>query len=211
MFGGENGGLFRIPAVGGAVAHATALDAAQSEVRHGFPWFLPDGRHFLYTAISVDPSKSGIYVGDLDSSVRRRVFSIVSNVAYARPGYLLYAREGVLLAQPFDASAQTLTGDARPVAENVNFGAGRGQPRYAFSVSESGVLTYLTDSQVAAQLTVYDRSGRVLSTMGDPARIGYGVFSPDGRTVAFDRADPQKPFASDIWLRDLVRGGESRG
>jgi Tol biopolymer transport system component len=57
---------------------------------------------------------------------------------------------------------------------------------------------------------LYDRSGKVLDAIGGSARIGHGVFSPDGQTVAFDRADPQKPFASDIWLRDMLRGVESR-
>ena len=210
LFGAGDGELFRIPAAGGAVAQVTALQKAQPEIRHGFPWFLPDGRHFLYTIVSSDPSQSGVFVGDLNSNTHRRVVPVISNSAYVSPGFLLYAREGVLWAQPFDASAEAVSGDAKPVAENVDWGAGRGQPRYGFSASENGILAYRADSQVSSQLTLYDRSGKVLGTMGDPARIGYGVFSPDGRTIAFDRGDPQTPFKSDIWLQDLVRGGESR-
>jgi Tol biopolymer transport system component len=116
------------------------------------------------------------------------------------------------MAQPFDEAKQMATGDAVPIAEDIEFGAGRGQPRYVFAVSDSGVLAYRADlsQQNSQQLTVYDRSGKILVTLGVPARIGYGVFSPDDQTVAFDRADPRKPFSSDIWLRDVVRGTEFR-
>jgi eukaryotic-like serine/threonine-protein kinase len=46
VFGTGAGGLFRIPAAGGTITQATVLDRTQSETRHGFPWFLPDGRTF---------------------------------------------------------------------------------------------------------------------------------------------------------------------
>jgi serine/threonine protein kinase len=212
VFGAGDGGLSRIPAAGGAVAQATALDKANSELRHGFPWFLPDGQHFLYTAISSDPAKTAIYIGALDSHARRQVASGPSNSAYVEPDYLLYARDSVLMVQPFDVTKQVTIGDAVPIAQDIDFGAGRGQPRYAFSVSENGVLAYKAglSQQASQQLTVYDRSGNVLATLGVPARIGYGVFSPDDQAVAFDRADPRKPFSSDIWLRDIARGSESR-
>jgi Tol biopolymer transport system component len=211
LFGTGTGGLFRIPAAGGTITQVTRLDRTQSEIRHGFPWFLPDGRHFLYTAISTDPSKTAIYIGELDSNARRRVASAGTNGVYVKPGYLLYVQEGTLLAQPFDAAKQVTTADAVPIAEDIDYSGGGGQPRYAFSASEMGMLAYKSSrSQENWQLTLYDRSGKLLGTIGDPARIQYAVFSPDGRTVAFSREDPRKASSADIWLHDMVRGGERR-
>ena len=43
------GGLSRIPSSGGAPAAATKLDPAH-HTTHRWPWFLPDGKHFLYLA-----------------------------------------------------------------------------------------------------------------------------------------------------------------
>ncbi|HTY57503.1 MAG TPA: protein kinase, partial [Bacteroidota bacterium] len=41
-------GLSRIPAGGGTPSQATKLDASRIEQSHRWPWFLPDGKHFIY-------------------------------------------------------------------------------------------------------------------------------------------------------------------
>jgi hypothetical protein len=47
---------------------------------------------------------TGVYLGSLDSSESTLVLpEIRSRVEYAPPGYLLYVREGNLMAQRFDA------------------------------------------------------------------------------------------------------------
>src|SRR5262249_35232522 len=48
---GTNGPLLRVPASGGTPAPATQLDDAYGETGHRFPQFLPDGRHFVFTAV----------------------------------------------------------------------------------------------------------------------------------------------------------------
>jgi Tol biopolymer transport system component len=47
----RTGGLFRVPAAGGTQTPVTELDQTQGEILHAYPWFLPDGRHFLYTVV----------------------------------------------------------------------------------------------------------------------------------------------------------------
>src|SRR5207245_799940 len=120
-------GLFRVPAAGGVATPITVLDEALTRSTHRYPWFLPDGRHFLYHRRSRDLEKGddGIYVGDIDSrddpKARRKVVTAGTNPAYAPPGYLLFVREGTLMAQPFDATTAQTTGYAAPVAERVDF------------------------------------------------------------------------------------------
>lgn len=117
-------GIYRVPATGGTATPATTLDPASGEVRHRFPWFLPDGRHFLYLAVNSEPSKTAVYVADLDSKARHRVLAADSNTVYTLPGYLLFVREGSLMAQPFDAGKAQTTGDPVPLAEQVNVNSG---------------------------------------------------------------------------------------
>lgn len=88
----------------------TTLDVSKKELSHRWPWFLPDGRHFLYVATS----PTTIYVGTLDSQERRRLLDSESKALYA-DGHLLFTRAGTLLAQPFDAAHLTITGEALPV------------------------------------------------------------------------------------------------
>src|SRR5204862_189016 len=78
--------------------------------------FLPDGRHFLFTARSNLKENTAIYVGSLDSKETTRLVTEQSNAVFAAPGYLLFGREGTLMAQHFDTTAMKLSGEAFPVA-----------------------------------------------------------------------------------------------
>jgi Tol biopolymer transport system component len=208
----SNSPLYRVPAAGGAPTPLTALDQASNEATHRFPWFLPDGRHFLYTAGSFagsDQQNTAVYVGDIDSQTRKRVVHATSNAVYASPGYLLFLREKTLMAQSFDAERAVTQGDAVAVAEEVENAGGvylQGQ----FSASQTGVLVYAPSGGGSeVELTWFDRSGKQLGTVGPPGRLRYPAISPDGRTVAVDSRDPQTGL-DDIWLYDVTRGTASR-
>ena len=210
IFGVNNGGMFRVPASGGNGTPVTTPDRSLGESSHRFPWFLPDGRHFLYTANNREQEKVAIYVGDLDSKHRRLVVAADSNAVYTLPGYLLFVRERTLMAQPFDAGKLQTTRDAVPIAEQVDSSAGAGLgAQNQFSASQNGVLAYTSGVGGGSQLTWLDRSGRVTGTLGAPGLTHWGAIAPDGKIVAADRQDPQtKTF--DVWLYDLVRGTASR-
>jgi hypothetical protein len=62
---------------------------------------------------------NAIYVGSLDSQDRTLLLNANSNAVYVPPGYLLYQREGTLMAQPFDAERIRLTGEPVPTAEGL--------------------------------------------------------------------------------------------
>jgi serine/threonine protein kinase len=211
VFGRISSPLFRVSAAGGSVAPLTALDETRQEIGHFAPWFLPDGRHFLYSALSVDPEKRGLYVADLASKARKQVMTDSTRTIYVAPGYLVFARDKTLMAQPFDAGKCEATGDAMPVAEQVDVNyAGVGVAAGYFSASQNGVLVYTSGRALTdAQLTWFDRAGNKLDTVGAPGEIGPFSLSPDETRVAFMRRDPQVGRV-DLWIRDLARGAESR-
>ena len=201
----RTGALMRVAAAGGATAPATKLDAARGENTHRFPWFLPDGRHFVFSAGSSGSDHMAIRIGSLDSLESKVLLEADSNAIYAQ-GYLLFLRETTLMAQPFDAKRLTLTGEAAPVAEQV--------PRWTtteyglFSASETGLLAYQAGAEFDnLRLTWMDRSGKRLSTAGDPGNLGWMELSPDQKSAAVQVTERNN---TDIWIYDLARGLRTR-
>jgi len=202
-----------VSASGGPASPATTLDTENGETQHWSPFFLPDGRHFLYLAVgskSGGPNEpNGIYVAALDSTERTLLVPGGSNVKYAQ-GYLVFLREQTLMAQPFDVERLELTGDPAPIAEQVATGGLSGRLG-AFTVSEDGVLAYQSGFATdVSQLVWFDRTGKQLSVLGDRAE-DYGdlELSPDGRRAAVSFIDPGVRNR-DIWLFDVTRGIKTR-
>jgi eukaryotic-like serine/threonine-protein kinase len=203
-------GLFRVPAAGGSVTRATALDQSLGEITHRFPWFLSDGRHFLYTGRVSASEKTAVYVGELDSRSRRRVVVVSSNAVYSPPGYLLFLRQQTLMAQPFDGDKAQTTGDPIPIAEQVVSNSAGIVAQGQFSASQNGVLAYISGGVGGdTQLTWFDRSGKIVGAIPTPGFVSWAAISPDGKTVAEDHPDPQTGLY-DIWLHDLARGTITR-
>jgi len=194
------GGLVRVTASGGTISPVTQLDAAHGETNHIWPYFLPDGHHFLYNAGG--RGAEGIYVGSLDSSDRTRLvpFNLsdpgdvgISTLAYAAPGYLLYVRGQTLMAQPIDVGRPRLTGPAVPIAEGLEkIGPGAAP----FSVSNTGVLAYWTGTGTPiSQITWRARDGTVNGHVGVPGSYTDLALAPDERRIAVGRVDPGKQAA----------------
>jgi eukaryotic-like serine/threonine-protein kinase len=200
---GPGTALQKVSASGGAPTAATVNQ--EGEAGHARPFFLPDGRHFLYRAISGDLASRGpVFIGSLDSTERTRLIDVDStNVIYSQQ-HLLFLREATLMAQPFDSDRLASTGEAFPVAEQLQvFGA----PPYGFfSASDSGVLAYQTGTAAGPpQVTWFDRAGQVLATLGKPAAYRDLALAPDGRRAMVSLAGGQG--SSDLWLLDLGRDG----
>jgi Tol biopolymer transport system component len=200
--------LSRVSIAGGPATPATILDAARGETSHVWPQFLPDGRHFLFaTRSSQSEYDRTICVGSLDSAARTTLFKADSHAVYAPPGYLLFVRGNVLVAQPFDDSLLRVTGEAVPIADQIDVGPGA---RAAFSVSSTGstsVLAYRSIGQT--QLTWVDRNGKVAESIGPPGNYANPALSPDGQRAAVSRRDPAIG-APDIWLVEFLAGNLSQ-
>jgi len=199
--------IHRVSAAGGAVSPVTTLDSSRQENGHYWPHFLPDGNHFLYFARSTDPENNAIYAASLNSPEKELLLKTMSNVAYVPPGYLIFNREGTLMAQQFDVGRMGLSGDAVPIAEDVDFNSATG--RTGFSVSGNGVLAYRTGGVQNVQLTWTDRAGRKLGPVGELGGHRQIGLSPDEKRVVVERRDPQTR-GYDLWLLELSRGIFSR-
>jgi serine/threonine protein kinase len=196
------GPLFKVPATGGEAVPVTRLETGQQS--HRFPQFLPDGRHFIYFS-PFGPSQ-GVYAASLDGGPPKRLTDADAPAAISTLGFLIFLRQATLFAQAFDFKRQGLSGDPTSVAEQVAFDPITAAP--GFSVA-SGIVAYRTGSANAAQqLTWFDRSGKVLRTIGSrDATLRDVELSPDGKRIAVTRAVSGN---QDLWLIDDTRGVPTR-
>jgi Tol biopolymer transport system component len=152
---------------------------------------LPDGR-LLMSVQSKDPATTGTYVSTLDRSVRSRVLPFATWTQYVA-GYLLFARDRNLYAQPFEPSTLKLSGTPVVLAESA---------ASVFSASKTGSLAYLpldaSERPNAAELVWMDRRGQILERIDQAAGATVPTLSPDGRRLAIS-------LRSDIWVFDLGR------
>jgi eukaryotic-like serine/threonine-protein kinase len=200
--------MFRVSATGGA---ATPLPEDGLNQERYWPSFLPDGRHYVYFGRS---QKYGVFVGSTDSSGAKLLLSDYFGVAYAAPGYLVGVRlssrgatAGTLFAQPFDPTRLELVGQPMPVAERTQYESGLA--RTAFSVSANGTLVYGTAGESTTRLIWFDRRGNALDTVVGSESYGRPALSPDEKTLAVERVDPNTQD-EDIWLIDTRRNLPTR-
>ena len=199
--------LYRISAAGGSAVAVTKLDESKLQATHRWPWFLPDGRHFLYrsgtTSSTTQKENNGIYLGSLDSNEQKLILAVDTMPAYAS-GYLLFVRDTTLMAQQFDLKTFQLTGDALPVTERVqvDFVLSRG----VFSVSENGVLVSQSGGTVLAdrELLWYERDGKNPKSLGAPALYAQIDISPNEDRLAAGIFD-LTAGSPDVWIYDISR------
>ncbi|HTO87765.1 MAG TPA: protein kinase [Thermoanaerobaculia bacterium] len=191
---------------GGSPRPAVRLDPARQEVGVSYPSFLPDGRHFLYVARSAAEKQAGVRMASLDGGESVPLLSNSSRAEYApgvppgRTGYLLFARDGALFAQPFESRGRP-AGNPVPVGQDiwqhVLIGSG------PFSASSTGVLAARGQSGLS-RLVWYDRAGKEIGSLESPGVFDGVRLSPDDRQVAASRVDPRTGL-DDILVGDLAR------
>jgi Tol biopolymer transport system component len=201
-------GLSQVSASGGSPTILT--ESRELGSSHRLPFFLPDGRHVLFlagTARAVDKDNA-ICVLDLESKKISVLAHENSEGRYAEPGYLLFVREGNVMAQPMDASSLRLSGAAVPVAERVYFNPVRWTGDFSFS--RSGLLLFRSGTATRKyRLTWFDLDGKPLGTVGQPASIRQVRLSPDGsRAMAMILA--ADGATGELWMYDLARGVATR-
>jgi Tol biopolymer transport system component len=204
--GGTSATLFAVAAGGGEARPLTTLDESREEQGQWWPQFLPGGGHFIFAVGSSRDQSDGLHLASLDAPEDRRlVLPGSSRVTYAS-GHLLFVRDGILFAQPFDPQGVEVSGEPAPVAQGVASFPSRTEWGW-FDAAASGVLAYREGGTSAVQLAWVDRKGGRLETLGEPGPYGQIALSPDERRVALEVAGGE---GLDLWVMDVARGVTSR-
>jgi Tol biopolymer transport system component len=176
------------------------------------PWFLPDGRHFVYQDQRQDSRRAEdrsatISLASLDGGDAKKLVDADTNAVYAQ-GYLVFVRAGTLMAQPFDTGGLATAGEAMPIAEGIE-GVLNTRTAGVFSVSETGLLALRAGAVDRAMvLTWFDRGGKRGATVGEAAALGPSFqLSPDQKSLA---ASIQDRGRRQVWIYDVSRGLRTR-
>jgi hypothetical protein len=202
-----NDAIYRVAVTGGEPAPVTHVDNSRGEIRHVMPYFLPDGRRFLFLAIHQRGVDTAIYEGSLDSQRVTRVMANPVGPYFLIGKDLIFARASTLMAQEFDWKAVRLKGTPvsleqrgyAAVPEHVFSGSGSFAPVVGFSAS-ANVLAYFPEGLHPAELVWFDRQGKRISTVGAIAQYTNPALSPDQKLIAVGITDPaQRHVTSGSW------------
>ena len=205
------GPLYKISATGGKPEPVTTIDPARKEAAHRFPTFLPDGRHFVYSSLPGKDGKFEIFAGSVDDASRTDLGALEATPVFAEPGWLMYSRQGVLAALPFDPRTLRVTGDPvmlddepSTVFDPINsFTAA-----HSVSTSATGSIAYYSAPSINTTATWHDVNGGSSSVLKvPPGHYETISISPDGTRAAMSRST--SPSESSLWVVDLLRGGAS--
>ncbi len=203
------GGLYKVSANGGEPALLVPSDSSNADQSLRFPFFLPDGRHFLYSvqnSFSGSSSRDDIKVASMEGDVDVVLFRAASNAEYAN-GRIFYMSQSTLVSRTFDPGNFQVGDDIQIFAANLNYF----DPRIkgAFSLSDMGSLIYQEKDLEKRKLVLLNRDGKTFDNLLDKTVESFARFSPDNSRVTFGTLD-RAGKNSDIWVYDLKRKISSR-
>ena len=202
-------GLMRVVASGGTPEPATSLDASRSENSHRWPFFLPDGQHFLFWARNSRGNQENVICLGTLGSLQAKVLTKSDSPAIYVSGYLLVLRGQTLMALPFNPRRADITGEGLPVADHVAINSNTRLT--VASASENGALIYQPgeDMPPDESLAWFTRDGKLTGTLDQRDGIAGFTLAPDGTRLAASIYNVSTGTA-DIWIFDLQRGTKER-
>ena len=182
--------LLTVPASGGEAKVLYSPDEKMKELSFGDVTFLPGGKTFVFHVFG---DRGGTMLGSLDGRERRFLFEQTDSPSRYAPatsgdgGFLIYIKQGRLLAHAFDPTSGTTNGEPVQIAAGMGSGP-------VYSASRNGVLVLRKDTAGDRQLTWYDRSGKPIGKLGEPGRWSGFRISPDGGRLAVSRREDDRNY-----------------
>jgi Tol biopolymer transport system component len=210
--------IYAVPAAGGTPHEILTPSRSKGEARVLWPWFLPDGRRFLYTVFLTN-GDGELRVGQLARNGEGRstrsgldvsahtVMPVNSNTQWIEPDIVLFVRESVLMAQRVNLETLKTVDAPFQVANRVEYLLTTS--RATFSASYTGAIAYHAGGNLT-QLVWVDQNGHESGTIGSPADYENNTrLSHDGQWLLTERRQPGLG-TYDIWRRDLIRDMEAQ-
>lgn len=180
VFADWSTGLFAVHSSGpGNVRQLRSLDRGAQEISYTWPQFLPDGRHYLYHAVSLDPAATGIYVASIEEERPQLLLSTESPAVFAPPSHLMHVHNGMLIAEEVDLVHRELTGRSILLARDIappSLGDGD-------IVSAAANLVTFREGARQQNLAWFDRNGAQLESLSVPTVLFNPRVSPDGTAL----------------------------
>ena len=140
--GGET--IYSVPAAGGTLRKTLTRNQSNREARVAWPWFLPDGKRFLYTA-RLDDGEGELRLGRLEGGTleggTRAVMRLSSNAQWVDPDIVVFAREGVLMGQRLNKETWRPSGEPFEIAKHVDYSLTTSRAMFSASPTVSVIST----------------------------------------------------------------------
>jgi len=201
------GPLWTVSAGGGEAQPLTALK--ENERSHRYPQILPDGKSVLFTIkpagiLTFDDGQ--IAVADLATGEHQVLAERGTYARYVRTGHLVIAREGALLAAPFDLDELRTRGGAVPVLDNVFSNPITGAALFEFADNGTCVAVRGDYGTGPTTLIAIDRESGKRTPLAVGSQAVAPRLSPDGKRLLLHGA-----AANDqVLMLDLERGTVTR-
>lgn len=199
------GPLQAVPDGGGTPRDLPAARKDAGSYTNRNPFFLPDGKHFLFTARGGKDVVAGVYAGSIDGGEPQQVLATGSNVSYA-DGYLFYLKERTLMAQRFDESSLSLQGSPAPIAANLEY---YGPRDLAFFGVSHNTLVYRSAILQNREFAWLDSNGKELEHWGDAGPLFWTSYSSGSQLAVVNRITAGGTTNS-LWLLDPRRKNMTR-
>ena len=199
----RDGTLWVVSAEGGPPRRLTELDAARHEVVHSRPMVLPGARLVLFASLTSEPGAERIESVPIGGGQRSVVVERATTPVWSPTGHLLFARDGAVLAVPFDPDSATVRGAAVPVMRSGAVEAVQSGD-LGLWVSSTGTLVYLPGGFTDKRLVSVARDGATKALDLPPGSYANPRIAPDGRRLLVESGN------SVIEALDLARGTRSR-
>ena len=159
---------------------------SRGEIGHVRPTSLPDGRHFVYLASRRDELVAKL--ASVDGSTNASLGTVQSQVVTTPSGHVVFVRDGTLLAQRLDVAAGRLTGDATVLAGGLTLPGRSFDGRFS---AAPAMLVYLKANERSdrSELRIFDRTGKTVGSVDEPAAYTTPSLSPDGTRLAVARRE----------------------
>ncbi|MCH7632047.1 MAG: serine/threonine-protein kinase, partial [Planctomycetes bacterium] len=185
-------GLRRVSSDGGEPQTLTSIDIDKGISGHNFPHVIDGTRWVMFTATTDTGQHAALL--SLDDNSWNIIKQRATDARYVGGGHLVFARNGELLASPFDPDDPTTLGTEAPIVRGVHAIPGKGGAVvHLFDTSMTGVLVYApsVDPPGPDALVWVDHQGNEEEIVQGPGQWMHQRLSPDGQHILFN-----------IWKRD---------
>jgi eukaryotic-like serine/threonine-protein kinase len=200
--------------LGRAIYRVSVQTGDRQEIRtqgtNGFdlqwPSVLPGGQGFIYSGRKTEDGPRGILAGRFDGASDDRWLMATDSNAQVAENHLLFVRDGLLMAQPFNMRTQQVTGSATRLADRVpaNLYVRSDYANFSVGGAAHSTLAFLGGTHVAdRELMLVSRDGRTERLQGASEYRDLAL-SHSGRELAYEDRDPDTG-ARDIWVLDIER------
>lgn len=208
IFSTDNG-LGMVSAQGGEPERLTTPDPERDETGHHFPHILPDQRTVLFTVSTTAGMHAALL--SLEDGRWNIILRNAADARYVSSGHLVFAREDVVLAAPFDPARPEEVGEPFPLTDTIHTSSGVGGVLVShFATSRDDALAYVLDQGPPDGDTLMwvDREGRETPITTAPGALRHPRLSPSGDRILFDiqTLDGMR----DLYIYEIARGQTRR-